>query len=156
MWGWGAVHYIQWAPEMSFLCAHLRTLRTWGRIRNRVCASFQALPYPNERCVCPRNVLWRQFNIGVRQWLWTYHRIANENWWRHDIETLSALLALGELIARPMVGFSHNGPVMRRFDDELIVIWGLCHWKMLNGVRAWINNHIHIFYSHIHFLLTHA
>ena len=142
MWGWGAAHYIQWAPEMSFLCAHPRPMRTWWGIRNRVCASFQALPYPNERCVYLRKCFVTKIQY------WSSPMVVNLpskcTWKLMTSWYWNAFCITGSWNARPVVGFSHNGPVKRRFEDELSFGASVIE-KCVTEFRAWMNNHIHIF-----------
>ena len=46
------------------------------------------------------------------------------SWWRHDIETRSALLGICE--GNPPVVCFHKGPVMRSFDVSVLLVWKGC------------------------------
>ena len=68
-------------------------------------------------------VNWCRGHFLARPWRW-------ESWWRHQMETFSALLALCERIHRGPVNSPHKGQWREALMFSLICAW----------INGWVNN----------------
>ena len=98
--------------------------------------------------ICSSRVVWRTLWIwrmstqsltspprwsGVKQIVLHWRYVGS--WWCYDMETLSALLALAVGNALVTSGSRHKGPVMRTFDDYLLLAWMKLAWIMCPVLR---------------------
>ena len=101
----------------------------WGIVSKAMGRSIATVP-----TVLPLSKAWRQYSvkcrITCRQWWVDYP------WWRHQMETFSALLALC-VGNSPVSGeFPTQRPVTRSFDVFFLFV---CLFLGGGGIWAWIN-----------------
>ena len=94
--------------------AGILLILTWGQISVKSCAKFIYIIYVYKKMhLKMSSAKWRQFCLGLNM---LTNRVAYFTWWRHQMETFSALLAICAGNSRVTGDFPAQRPVTRRFD----------------------------------------
>ena len=76
--------------------------------------------------ICHVHILWVVLCMPL---YWYIQKYSHETWWRHQMETLSALLAIGAGNSPVTCEFPTRTPVTRSFDVSLVRAW----------INGWVN-----------------